>query len=271
MAVCVQRWRDEMDDVMIPEILDDKGLSNLVNGRPDWNALAEAVKDVDGKQLAHMDEFGAAVAQQLHDEDTVLKKYLPAFLKAYWESPFGKVETAGADFADRIRLPEQKRIEDARSARADILSAYELERQRLIEAERLRKEAEQRRIAEEEKERQIADLAARSEVCSDEEKEEVEQQIAQLEAELVIPVAVSTAQASVNLPATPMGLSASRKKVYERRITDLRAFLNWLVAHHHFIGMVGIQINFTAIKHSPVVMDGVEIVREKLSVSNRSK
>lgn len=251
----------------LPAIPDETALSREVAERPDWPALWEAVRGVDGKELAGMGDLGAAIMQELTDLDTQVKVYRPAFLAWYETTPYYAVEKAAEQFKQAIRLVETKRCDEFRAAVAQRASAYRLESARQIETARRALEAEQLRLAAAERQKELDALEAQRQ-AEPELAPEIEAQIEQVKAEPVVPVVVSKEQAAASLPSPAAKVSG--RKVYVREIADWVKFLGWLVVHPGYIASLKLEVSFTSLKASNMEIPGVTL-RERFEVSNRTR
>lgn len=229
------------EQVQLPAVPTEQALSREFPDRPDWDALEQLIEGVSGRELYAEQDFGPISLVQIQSADTKVRDYLKVYDSvggAYWESKWGRAEKALKDSLALFRVPRMAEVHRAEQFRESCL-----------------------RIMREYKQADDEAIAAKQ-------KEIAEQQ--QQESDVPPSVSPDQARAALGVPTMPAGIVSNKKPIYERHITDLRKFIHWLDTHHHFIAMFGIAINFTAIKHSPVEIDGVTCT-SKTTVQNRGK
>jgi hypothetical protein len=257
-----------MDDkALIPEVPNDRSLPTLFPERLDWAALAEDVAGVTGKDLFEMNSLGEQEANKLAAQDALIKNYLPKF-KEWFSNRFDWFLDIAKNI-DAVRLNEERLCREERSTRLRILGEYKLLIDRAQEAERRRREEEQRQRDLEERRKQLAEIRSRQTA-------EAEAEAKQLEAEPIIPVAITKQQvmATSAIPKAPEKLSG--RKVYDREIENWGAFLGWVALNQAWVGQLftrqsdgTYRLSFAKLKSSAQPMPGVKIT-ERIETSNRA-
>ena len=269
------------EQIQLPAIPTDTALSQEFLDRPDWDALEQLIEGVDGRELYEERDFGPMSLVQIQGADAKVRDYLKVYAEggAYWNSKWGKAEKALEDllalFRDR-RIAEMKRCKQFRANTLRIMAEHKQADDEAIAAKQRAMMEEQREDAERDKQSRLNTLyyeAKNASAAGDKATVlEIQAEIEQVKSNPTVPPSVSPmqARAALGVPATPAGIVSNKRPMYERHITDLRKFIHWLDTHHHFIAMLGIAINFAAIKYSPVEIDGVTRTLKTI-VQNRGK
>lgn len=229
------------EQVNLPAVPTDTALSREFPDRPDWDALEQLIEGVSGRELYTEQDFGPISLVQIQDADAKVRDYLKVYDSvggAYWESKWGKAEKALKDSLALFRVPRMAEVHRAEQFRESCLRIM-----------REYKQADDEAIAA--KQREIA-----------------EQQ--QKDSDIPPSVSPTQARAALGAPAMPAGIVSNKKPVYDRLITDKRKFIAWLAAHPAYIDVIAMSFSFTAIKNSPVEIDGVTRSL-KTTVQNRAK
>lgn len=228
------------EQVQLPAVPTEHELSREFPTRPDWEVLEQLIEGVTGRELYTDADFGPMSLVQIQGADAGVRDYLKVYAEngAYWNSVWGKAEKA---LEDSLALFRDPRIAEVR-------------RGKLFRAKALRIMGEYKQ--------------ADDEATAAKQKEIAEQQ--QKDSNIPPSVSPTQARAALGVSAIPTGIVGNKKPIYDRLVTDKRKLIAWLAEHPAYIDVIAMSFSFTAIKNSPVEIDGVTCT-PKTTVQNRGK